>query len=47
MNDVRLPHIFPECKNNYLTKLHDSYDPHMKYGEIIASGMGKKICMTQ
>ena len=40
-------HIFPEGKNNCLTKLHDSYDPHMKYVEIIASGLGKKIWMTQ
>ena len=24
VNDVRSPHIFPEGKNNCLTKLHDS-----------------------
>ena len=47
VNDVRSAHIFPESKNNYLTKLHDSYDPHMKYAEIIASGLEKKIRMTQ
>ena len=42
VNDVRSPHIFLEGKNNCLTQLHEPYDPHMKYAEIIASGLGKK-----
>ena len=42
VNDVRSPHIFLDGKNNCLTQLHESYDPHMKYAEIIASGLGKK-----
>ena len=47
MNNVRSPDTFSEGKNSCLAKLRETYDPHTKYGEIIASGLRKKICMTQ